>query len=103
MQSEKGSERRKYKRVRIIQEMFFGDRGIRKMDDISEQGMFIATPDVFMKGSILDLKFRLFNQDQPVSVKAEVRYVQEGVGMGMRFMNLKPEDRERIKKFVERF
>ncbi|HEY5594767.1 MAG TPA: PilZ domain-containing protein [Nitrospiria bacterium] len=103
MQSEKGSERRKYKRVTIIQEMFFGDRGVRKMDDISEQGMFIATPDVFMKGSILDLKFRLFNQDQPVSVKAEVRYVQEGVGMGMRFMNLKPEDRERIKKFVERF
>ena len=103
MQSEKGSERRKYKRVTIIQEMFFGDRGVRKMDDISEQGMFIATPDVFMKGSILDLKFRLFNQDQPVSVKAEVRYVQEGVGMGVRFMNLKPEDRERIKKFVERF
>jgi len=103
MQSEKGSERRKYKRVTIIQEMFFGDRGVRKMDDISEQGMFIATPDVFMKGSILDLKFRLFNQDQPVSVKAEVRYVQEGVGMGVRFMNLKPEDRERIKAFVERF
>lgn len=103
MQSEKGSERRKYKRVTIIQEMFFGDRGVRKMDDISEQGMFIATPDVFMKGSILDLKFRLFNQDQPISVKAEVRYVHEGMGMGVRFMNLKPEDRERIKKFVERF
>ena len=103
MQSEKGSERRKYKRVTIIQEMFFGDRGVRKMDDISEQGMFIATPDVFMKGSILDLKFRLFNQDQPISVKAEVRYIQEGVGMGVRFMNLKPADRERIKKFVERF
>ena len=103
MQSEKGSERRKYKRVTIVQEVFFGDRGVRRMDDISEQGMFIATPDVFMKGSILDLKFRLFNQDQPVSVKAEVRYVQEGVGMGVRFMNLKPEDRERIKAFVERF
>ena len=103
MQSEKGSERRKYKRVTIIQEMFFGDRGIRKMDDISEQGMFISTPEVFMKGSILDLKFRLFNDDQPITVKAEVRYTQKGVGMGVRFMNLKPEDRERIKAFVERF
>lgn len=73
------------------------------MDDISEEGMFIATPDVFMKGSILDLKFRLFNQDQPISVKAEVRYVQEGVGMGVRFMNLEAEDRGRIKKFIEKF
>ena len=103
MRSEKGSERRKYKRVTIIQEIFFGDRGVRKMDDISEEGMFIATSDVFMKGSLLDLKFRLFNDDQPITVKAEVRYVQDGVGMGMRFTNLKAEDRERIKKFVERF
>ncbi|MBI3995317.1 MAG: PilZ domain-containing protein [Nitrospirae bacterium] len=103
MHSDSGGERRKYRRVTIFQEMFFGDRGVRKMDDISEQGMFITTSDVFMKGSILDLKFRLFNDDQPIAVKAEVRYVQEGMGMGVRFMNLKPEDRERIKKFVERF
>lgn len=103
MKSKEGMERRKYKRVTIIQEMFFGDRGIRKMDDISEQGMFISTPDVYMKGSILDLKFRLFNQDRPISVKAEVRYVQEGVGIGVRFMNLKPENREQIKKFVDKF
>lgn len=103
MKSSGGVERRKYRRVTIIQEMFFGDRGIRKMDDISEQGMFIATPEVFMKGSILDLKFRLFNDDQPITVKAEVRYVQEGVGIGVRFMNLKPENRKQIKKFVDKF
>jgi c-di-GMP-binding flagellar brake protein YcgR len=103
MGSEKSKERRKYKRVTIVQEMFFGGRGIRKMDDISEEGMFITTPDAFMKGSILDLKFRLFNDDQPITVKAEVRYVKESVGMGVCFTNLKPEDRERIKKLVERF
>ncbi len=103
MKSSGGVERRKYRRVTIIQEMFFGDRGIRKMDDISEQGMFISTPEVFMKGSILDLKFRLFNDDQPITVKAEVRYVQEGVGIGVRFMNLKPENRKQIKKFVDKF
>lgn len=103
MKSSEGVERRKYRRVTIVQEMFFGGRGIRKMDDISEEGMFITTPDAFMKGSILDLKFRLFNDDQPITVKAEVRYVKEGVGMGVYFTNLKPEDRERIKKIVARF
>jgi len=103
MPAKKRDERRKHKRVSIIQEIFFGNRSLRRMDDISEQGMYIATPEVFMKGSIIDLKFRLFNDDQPVTVKAEVRYVQEGVGMGVRFTNLKAEDRERIKKFIKRF
>jgi c-di-GMP-binding flagellar brake protein YcgR len=103
MRSEKNSERRKYKRVTIVQEILFGDRLTRKMDDISEEGMFIAMPDVFMQGSVLDLKFRLFNDDRLISVQAEVRYVQEGVGMGVRFTNLKAEDRERIKKFIGRF
>ena len=103
MAAKKGDERRKYKRVSIFQEMYFGDRSVRRMDDISEQGMFIATPDIFMIGSILDLKFRLFNDDQPITVKAEVRYVQEGVGMGVHFTDLKGEDRERIKKFIKRF
>jgi c-di-GMP-binding flagellar brake protein YcgR len=56
-----------------------------------------------MQGSVLDLKFRLFNDDRLISVQAEVRYVQEGVGMGVRFTNLKAEDRERIKKFIGRF
>jgi len=32
-----------------------------------------------------------------------VRYIKEGVGMGVRFKDLKPEDRNRIKKFIERF
>ena len=103
MRSEKNKERRKHKRVTIVQEMFFGDRGVRKMDDISEEGMFISTNEAFMKGSILDLKFRLFNDDQPITVKAEVRYIQDGVGMGVSFTDLKAEDRERIRKFVERF
>ena len=103
MPAKKRDERRKHRRVTIFQEMFFGDRGERKMDDISEEGMFIATSEVFMKGSIIDLKFRLFNDDRPITVKAEVRYVQEGVGMGVHFTNLKTEDQERIKKFIKRF
>jgi hypothetical protein len=103
MLSKKSDERRKHRRVTIFQEMFFGDRGVRKMDDISEEGMFITTPETFMEGSILDLKFRLFNDDQPIVIQAEVRYIQKGVGMGVRFTNLKAEDRERIKKFIGRF
>lgn len=103
MAAKKRDERRKHKRVTIFQEILFGERGGRRMDDISEEGMFIATPEAFMKGSVLDLKFRLFNDEQPITVKAEVRYVQEGVGMGVQFTDLKPEDRERVRRFIQRF
>lgn len=99
----KEPDRRKFRRVSIFQEILLGSKKNRKMDDISEEGMFISTPEVFMKGSILDLEFRLFNEGKPVAVKAEVRFIQEGVGMGVRFINLQPEDRERIRQFVGKF
>ena len=86
-----------------MQDIHFGHRGQRRVDDLGEEGMFIATPAGYLPESVIDLKFRLFNDDAPIEVQAEVRYVQEGIGMGVRFLNLKPEDRKRIREFVERF
>jgi hypothetical protein len=103
MDAKKPKEKRRHRRVKILQDIHFGDRGQRRMDDICEEGMFIATPTGYLPESVLDLKFRLFNDDVPIEVQAEVKYVQEGIGMGVRFLNLKPADRERIRKFVERF
>ncbi|HEY5648107.1 MAG TPA: PilZ domain-containing protein [Nitrospiria bacterium] len=97
------SERRKHRRVTILQEVYFGEKKKRRLNDISEEGMFITTPEAFMKGSILDLSFRLFNDEKPIAVKGEVRYIEEGEGMGIRFVDLKPEDRERIRNFVKKF
>jgi len=96
-------EKRHYRRVKILQDIYFGHRGQRRVDDLSQEGMFIATPASYLPGSDLDLKFRLFGDDVPVEVQAEVRYVQKGIGMGVRFLDLKPKDRKRIRKFVERF
>ena len=103
MDAKNPKEKRRHRRVKILQDIHFGHRGQRRVDDFSEEGMFIATPAGYLPESVLDLKFRLFNDDEPIEVQAEVRYVQEGVGMGVRFLNLKPEDRKRIKKFVDRF
>jgi hypothetical protein len=41
--------------------------------------------------------------DPPIDEGTETRSGWEKVEMGVRFMNLKPEDRKRIKKFIERF
>ena len=103
MESKRWKEKRKFKRVSILQDLFFGDRRLRPLETLGEEGMFIATPDVFLKGSILDLRFRLYKAEKPINVQAEVRYVREGRGMGVKFINLKPEDRKRIKQFVQKF
>jgi hypothetical protein len=103
MGDKKPKEKRHHRRVKILQDTHFGNRGQRRMDDLCEEGMFIASPTDYLPESVLDLKFRLFNDDTPIEVQAEVRCVQEGIGMEVKFLNLKPEDRERIRKFVERF
>ncbi len=102
MKSKQWKEKRKFRRISILQDLHFGDRGMRPMESLSEEGMFIPARDVFMKGSVIDLKFKLFNNRKPISVRAEVRYVWEGKGMGVHFLNIKPEDRKRIKQFVRK-
>ncbi len=96
-------ERRKFRRVTILQEVFFGQKKTHRVNDVSEEGMFINTPEAFVKGSVLDLSFRLYNDEKPISVKGEVCYIQEGEGMGVRFVELASKDRERIRGFVEKF
>ena len=96
-----GSERRRHQRVTIVQELLFGDRSRRKADDISEDGMFIVTHDQYLEHSVIDLSFRLFDEAEPIAVRAEVLHCQPH-GMGVKFVDLKPTDRERIRRFIHK-
>jgi len=93
-------ERRRFERVSVLQEMYFGGDQSYPATNISEGGMFITTQEGYLEGSVLDLKFRLFNSRHIVKVKGEVVYVNEGVGFGIKFLDLKPKDRAMIKDFV---
>lgn len=103
MNQEGKKERRKFRRVTILQEVFFGKKKNHRVNDVSEEGMYINTREAFIKGSVIDLSFRLFNDEKPIKVKGEVCYIQEGEGMGVRFVDLDPEDRKRIRAFVDKF
>jgi hypothetical protein len=76
MEVKNQKEKRGHRRVKIFQYMHFGRRGQRRVDDLCEEGMFIAAQGGYLPESVLDLKFRLFNDDAPIEVQAEVRYVQ---------------------------
>jgi hypothetical protein len=64
--------------------------------------MFVDTPRTcFPVGSRVLVRFDLRAGEEPVVASAEVRYVQDLLGMGLRFAALVMEDRERIRAFVE--
>lgn len=61
--------------------------------------MFIETIAAFPRGTVLDLKFRLREDDEaPVIVKARVLYSASSIGMGVEFLDLDPRDRDRIER-----
>ena len=72
--------------------------------DLSVGGMFIdhaGTP--FAAQDLVSVHFSLGHPGEaPIVVEAVVNYVQPGIGLGIRFLNLDPADRERIAAYVDR-
>jgi hypothetical protein len=64
--------------------------------DISPRGMFIHIPHHFPEGAVLKLEFRLSRSGRSVKTRAEVRYCLAGVGIGVEFVDISPEDQQAI-------
>ena len=67
-----------------------------RVPDISPQGMFINTPQAFAVGSSVRVRFRLGHSGKLVHARGEVRYCLPGVGIGVEFVEIRPEDRAAI-------
>jgi hypothetical protein len=70
--------------------------------DLSVGGMFVdhgAVP--FEAGELVTVRFRLAAAEPPLVAEASVNYLQRGIGMGLRFLNLEARDQERIARYVE--
>lgn len=70
--------------------------------DISVGGMFIdlfSAP--FEAGELVTVLFTLEAGKPPIVVEGTVNYLQPGIGIGVRFLNLRPEDRQRVAAYVE--
>jgi hypothetical protein len=75
--------------------------GPRRSADLSAGGMFIETIASFPRDTVLQLKFKLGeNESGPIVVRARVLYVANGIGVGVEFMDLEPLDRERIERIL---
>jgi type IV pilus assembly protein PilZ len=82
--------------------------------DISEGGLFVKSNILWEPGQIFFLNFVLPGSDDEISVKGEVARSEDKYflfftedqtdpipGMGLKFVDLSDDDRERIKAFIE--
>jgi hypothetical protein len=98
-------EKRRHPRVDLFQEVVCesGDVVARsRVADISVGGMFIDMPrPPFLRGTRVTARFALRADEPRMVVDADVHYVQEWIGMGIRFVDLGEADRDWIRAFVE--
>ena len=74
----------------------FGRHVEVRAPDLSTQGMFINTPQVFPEGTVLKIRFRLGHSGKMIQTRAEVRYCLPSVGVGVEFIDLPEEMRAAI-------
>ena len=106
----KWSERRIHRRITFIADISFTSEsnfytGFTR--DISEGGVFVATYNSFPVGTVMELHLQMPDGGEPIKVKGEVRWYAEHnedsdghPGVGVRFVDLSTENRNRINRFV---
>ncbi len=93
--------KRQYPRVRLATQVSCDDSMILAFSrDVSRGGMFVETRDALPTGSRLNLRFNLDADGPAVVASGVVTYQVEKMGMGIQFVDMSSEDRQRIKDFV---
>jgi Domain of unknown function (DUF4388)/PilZ domain len=98
-----GRERRDAKRVNYLCEVECEAEGIARaatrINDISMTGAYIDSTAAFSPGTKITLRFRI--KGVLIDTAAEVRYRMSGMGMGVRFLDLKPVHVAALESLVE--
>jgi hypothetical protein len=98
-------EQRRNPRADLFQEIACEGDGVvahSQVADISVGGMFIDLYNMpFPAGSRITTRFALRADEPRLALEAEVHYVQERIGMGVRFVSLGGRERDRIAGFVD--
>ncbi|MBI4461311.1 MAG: PilZ domain-containing protein [Acidobacteria bacterium] len=70
-----------------------------RVRNISISGAFIEDPRPLPRGRVLQVRL-LLDGEQTIQAKAMVRRSEPDVGMGVEFIEMTPDDRNRLRKFV---
>ena len=98
-------EQRRHSRADLFREIACEGDGVvahSQVADISVGGMFIDLHNMpFPAGSRITTRFALRADEPRLALEADVHYLQERIGMGIRFVSLEGRERDRIAGFVD--
>jgi len=101
-------ERRSAERISIemwVEESTARELYFQRGANISTGGIFLERTIPHQRGTVVSLQFTLPDDTIPIKVKGEIVNVGEAaseLGMGVKFVDLSDEDRQRIRTFIER-
>jgi len=92
-------ERRKHKRIPFRQDIMVD--GVMKSTsvDICEGGIYVCTMQPFGENAVIDVTIPF--KGEMFALKAQVQYSQQGIGMGVRFIDLNDEQRQKLKELID--
>jgi len=93
------TERRKHKRLPFREDILVDGTKLCTSTDISEGGLFVSAIQYFEEGNVVEVTIPL--GEEKITVKAQVKYCQPGIGVGIVFIELNDEQRTKIRELVE--
>ncbi len=103
MTETKADKQRKYPRFKVPKGMFVGWKSpgqhtVSRMQELGLGGVFVYTPKAVTIGSTIELIFDVPTGE--VRARAVVRHLKPNIGMGLQFIQMRPEDRARLHRFL---
>ncbi|MEK6303794.1 MAG: PilZ domain-containing protein [Acidobacteriota bacterium] len=95
-------DKRQAGRSEFLLEVKYEGPGVRaetRISDISESGVFVDAMTPLPAGAVLKLTFTL-PDGSTVEVEGRVAHCQPRIGMGVEFINLRPEDAQSISELA---
>ncbi len=99
MDNRERMETRRHKRFPFREDILVDGFKLCTSTDISEGGLFISAIQYFEEGNVVEVSIPL--NKEKITVKAQVKYCQTGIGAGLMFIELNDEQRAKISELVE--
>lgn len=96
---EETGKERAHDRVFVIKDIYLDGTMSCTSSDISESGLFVNTTQYFKTDDIVKVTIPIDNEK--LTLKAEVKYCQQGIGIGIMFVDMDDMQKEKIKGFLE--
>ncbi|OGW32617.1 MAG: hypothetical protein A2X59_02175 [Nitrospirae bacterium GWC2_42_7] len=95
---ETGKERA-HERVFFIKDISLDDTMSCTSSDICESGLFVNTTQFFKTADMVKVTIPL--ESEKITLKAEVKYCHQGIGIGIMFVDMDSKQKVKIKEFIE--